>query len=55
MSEGEVDSTEQLWMQFIGLWPMPIEIGRPEREIFEDYGSPVSVLQQDFVGSLTAV
>jgi len=55
MLEDEAGFTERLWMQSIELWLMPIEIGRPEKEIFEDYGSLVSMLQQDFTGSLTAV
>jgi hypothetical protein len=42
-------------MPFIGLWLMPIEIGGPEREIFEDYGSLESMLPQGLMVSHIAV
>jgi hypothetical protein len=42
-------------MQFIGLWLMPIEIGGPEREIFEDYGSLVLMPLQGSMVSPIAV
>jgi hypothetical protein len=42
-------------MQFIGLSPTPIEIGEPGRGIFEGYGLAGSMLQRDFMASLTAV
>lgn len=55
MWEGEAGSTERPWMQFIGLLPIPIEIGEPGREIFEGYGSAASMQRQDFMASPTAV
>jgi len=50
----EAGSTERPWMQFIGPSPTPIEIGEPGREIFEGYGLVASMLQRDFMASLTA-
>ena len=52
---GEAGSTEQPWMQSIGLWPMPIEIGEPGREIFEGYGLVASMLLRECMASPTAV
>jgi hypothetical protein len=51
----EAGSTERLSMQSTELWLMLIEIERLERGIFEDYGLLGSMLQRDFMGSLTVV
>jgi hypothetical protein len=42
-------------MQFIGLWPIPTEIGEPGKEISGDYGLPASMLPQGFMVSPIAV
>jgi hypothetical protein len=49
MWEDEAGFIERLWMRFIELWLIRIEIEGPGRGIFEDYGSPASMLLQDFM------